>query len=500
MDWLAEHALALLFLTIYLMVLAHHAWKGQQQVKSLSDYLVAGRQLGGWVVALSFYATFMSTNTFIGAAGKSWDVGLVWCVGIFIYVGLCLVSWFVVAPRFIPLTRHYDSLTVADFLGHHYRSTMLRRVAAVIIVIASVIYLVAIYQGSALALKSFLGLSYERCVLLVFIVVTGYTLAGGFKSVVLTDALQGSLMVVGAVGMLIALLIKGNGLGLMLEQLQTRDAGLVSWQGNLPLVNVLGLALAVGIKYVVEPRQLSRFYGLKNKQALRTAAWVAPLLIAITYVSLLPLGALAHAVIPENAFSAVETDQVSDNVIPYLLETTKIFGPFLSTLFLLVLISAAMSSIDSVLLVGASAIDHDLLSGRYRQNSVESSYRAVQRTRIWVVVISLVTMLIALSSWQEGIVNLTSLSGALYGACFLPALVVGLFWRRATAVASLISCGAGACTVIGWYVAKRLEFTKLHEVYAGLAVGLGTFVLLGLLRVGRPREGACESSEALKSN
>jgi len=84
MDWLAEHWMAVLFLSVYLLVLAHHAWKGQQQVKSLSDYLVAGRQLGGWVVALSFYATFMSTNTFIGAAGKSWQVGLIWCLGIFV--------------------------------------------------------------------------------------------------------------------------------------------------------------------------------------------------------------------------------------------------------------------------------------------------------------------------------------------------------------------------------------------------------------------------------
>ena len=72
MQWWNDHRLAVIFLAGYLVLLAHHAWKGQRHVKSLSDYLVAGRQLGGWVVALSFYATFMSTNTFIGASGKSW--------------------------------------------------------------------------------------------------------------------------------------------------------------------------------------------------------------------------------------------------------------------------------------------------------------------------------------------------------------------------------------------------------------------------------------------
>jgi len=495
MDWLAEHWMALLFLSLYLLVLAHHAWKGQQQVKSLSDYLVAGRQLGGWVVALSFYATFMSTNTFIGAAGKSWQVGLVWCLGIFVYVGLCGISWFVVAPRFVPLTRQYDSLTVADFLGHHYQSTSLRRSAALIILVASIIYLVAIYQGSALALATFLDLDYQLCVLLVFLVVTGYTLAGGFQSVVLTDALQGSLMVIGAVGMFIALLNKGGGLGAMLEQVQQQDPALVSWQGNLPLLAVLGYALAVGIKYVVEPRQLSRFYGLKNKQALRTAAWVAPLLITITYISLLPVGTLARAVVPVEAIGPGETDLV----VPYLLGTTKIFGPLVSTLFLLVLISAAMSSIDSVLLVAASAVDHDLLSAASAEDRETRLQGAVRRTRIWVVLISAVTMLISISPLQKDIVTLTSLSGSLYGACFLPALVVGMFWKRATAAASLVSCGAGAITVIGWYSAKRWGYTELHEVYVGLAVGLGTFILLSWLGVGQPRV-ASTSNDNLQSD
>jgi sodium/proline symporter len=107
---------------------------------------------------------------------------------------------------------------------------------------------------------------------------------------------------------------------------------------------------------------------------------------------------------------------------------------------------------------------------------------------VWVVIISVVTMLISISPLQKDIVTLTSLSGSLYGACFLPALVVGLFWKRATAVASLVSCSVGSVTVIGWYLAKRWKYTDLHEIYVGLAVGLGTFLLLGWLNVGQSRK------------
>ena len=474
MQWISEHSLTLGFIAVYLVLLAYHAWHGSRRVHSLSDYLVAGRNLGGWLVALSFYATFMSTNTFIGAAGKSYDVGMVWCIGIVVYVGLCCVAWFLVAPRFVPLTREYGSLTVADFLGYRYGSLLLRRVAAVIIVFASIVYLVAIYKGSALALTGMLDLPYELAVVIILLVVTAYTLAGGFQSVVLTDAVQGTLMVLGAVGMAVALLIRGGGLGSMLEAIEARDPALLSWSGNMPVLTILGLSLAVGLKYVVEPRQLSRFYGLRNKSALRQASIIAPLLILVTYVCLLPAGALAHAVLPE----AISD---SDEVIPALLARAQLFGPVLSSLFLLVLLSAAMSSLDSVLLVAASAIDHDLVA----PHRPDEDPRGVRWTRAWVVVVSVASALVAVSPFASDIMSLTSLSGSVYGACFLPALVVGLFLQRISATAALASAITGLVTVVGWFIARKTGHVELHEVYVGLLVGLGVYLLCAFLG---PRE------------
>ena len=470
MEWISEHGLTLTLITAYLLLLVYHAWRGQRKVSTLSDYLVAGRNLGGWLVALSFYATFMSTNTFIGAAGKSYDVGLVWCIGIVVYGGLCIVSWFVVAPRFVPLTREYGSLTVADFLGYRYESLLMRRVAAAIIVVASIIYLVAIYKGSALALTGVLSMEYELAVAAIFVVVTAYTLAGGFQSVVLTDAVQGTLMVVGAVGMAVALLYRGGGLGPMLDAMRAEDPALVSWSGNMPILTILGLSLAVGIKFVVEPRQLSRFYGLRNRKALRQAAWIAPLLIIGTYACLLPAGALAHAVLPSGISD-------SDEVIPALLGRAQLFGPLLSSIFLLVLLSAAMSSLDSVLLVAASAIDHDLIAPHRSDGDPDG----VRGTRGWVVVVSLVSAGVAASPFASGIMELTSLSGSLYGACFLPALVVGLFLRRARVRAALWSSICGLVTVVAWFIAKKQGYVSLHEVYVGLVVGMGVYLLVVML-------------------
>ena len=477
MSWLAEHWVQLVFILVYLAIIARHGWIGARHSKTIEDYLVAGRGLGGWVIALSFYATFMSTNTFLGAAGKSWDVGLVWCIGGLVLSGFCCVSWFVVAPRFVPLTKEYNSLTVADFLGHHYNSPALRRWAAAVVFLASVLYLVAIFRGSALTLQSVLSLpaeisgvsSYVWAVAVVFIVVTSYTLLGGFESVVLTDALQGVLMIGGAVGIAAAVQHHGGGLNSILQNLRSQDPAFVSWHGKMSLLTILGLNLSVAIKYIVEPRQLSRFYGLKDKSAQRVASMVAPTLVIVTYLCLLPIGAFAHALIPADAIKS------SDEVIPYLLGTTHLFGPVLSSIFLLVLLSAAMSSIDSVLLVAASTIDRDLIQRPGETKSIKSA-------RVWVVIVSLISSFVAISPLNKDIVEMTAFSGSLYGACFFPALVVGLFWRGASARAAIVSLVLGAVATITWFVAKRYGLTSLHEVYVGMSVSLLAYIGIAMSR------------------
>ena len=198
---------------------------------------------------------------------------------------------------------------------------------------------------------------------------------------------------------------------------------------------------------------------------------LAPLLIVITYLCVLPIGAFAHVLIPADAVPD------SDHVVPYLLGSIQIFGPVLSSLFLLVLISAAMSSLDSVLLVAASSVSRDLFIIK------DDDPRALPRTRWWVFALSLTGMLLALNPWGD-IVEITAFSGSLYAACFLPSLVVGLFWKGGTAKGALLSVAIGSAAVVGWYCAKKSGWTSWHEVYVGLGVALVAYFLVSLVSNG----------------
>jgi SSS family transporter len=460
----------------YLAMLAHHCWASKKRTHSVADYLIASRGLGGWVVGLSFYATYVSTNSFVGHAGKSWDVGLIWYVKGVVIIAACYFAWYVVAPRFFTMAREYDSLTLAEFLGRRYESPALRRISALVIFVASGLYLVAVYKASALALQQFLGLEYRLAAAAICVVVTAYTLAGGFRSVVLTDAVQGLLMAFGSVALFIAVVVEGGGLTAILETVRHQDPNLVSWQGNMPLGAILGLSIAGAMKLLVDPKQLSRIDGLKDQGALRVARIVSPLLILITYLCLLPLGTFAHALIPAGNIAD------SDHVMPYLLGTVEVLGPVLSSFFLLVLLSAAMSSLDSVLLVAASSMSRDVVT------TDDQDQGAIRRTRLWVVVLSLVSMLVALNPFAD-IVQITAFSGSLYAACFLPTLVVGLYWKRGTPTGAVACVVAGSVVVIAWYLARYAGWTSWHEVYVGTSVAFLVYFGVSLLTSKRTSQG-----------
>ena len=488
MAWGQEHRLQLSFLGCYLAMLAYHAWRGKRQSRNLDDYLVGGRGMGGVITALSFYATFVSSVTFIGHAGRSYTRGPAWwltCVTVFTL--MVLISWFLVAPPLAAQARRYQALTIPEFLGHRYQSRGLRRLAGLVVILASLAYMVAVFDGAARSLDGLLQIqSSWLTMVVIFLVVTGYTLSGGYHSVVATDAVQGMILFVGAVALPVAMVVRQGGLANLVTEVRRVSPTALDWSNEMPLITMAGLALGVGLKFIVEPRQLSRFYGLSSEHQLRRGRWLAPGLVFLTYLFMLPVGLLAHAFAAPAVFSTGGRIQ-TDRVVPYLLSSeVDVLGPVLGAFFLTALAAAAMSSLDSVLLVAASSVDHDVISPG------ATTAGAMRRTRCWVLVLSAVAASLALLRLR-GIVEMSSFSGAIYASCFLPALVVGLFWKRGTRSGALASLGIGLPLTVGWFYAKQLpalaSLASLHEVFLGTGVSLLVYWLVSLLTAPTSRVG-----------
>lgn len=483
MQWLADHAVQLAFLFGYLALIAHHAWQGNRKAKSLSDYLVGGRSIGGVVIALSYYATFVSSVTFVGHAGRSYTLGPSWWLTcIVVFCGVSAISWFVVAPRFVTQAKAYESLTIPDFLGARYDSMLIRRLAGVVVVGASLAYMAAVFNGAAEALGSLLHLPPEFVYVLIFFVVTGYTLAGGFHSVVSTDAVQGLILFTAAMVLPVSMVWQMGGITPLLSTVRANNPEALTFATGQPLFQMIGLALGVGMKILVEPRQLSRFYGLASMDELKKGRWIAPSLLICTYASLLPVGFLAWAFVKPEQLHDPNGKVITDQLVPFLLSEVNLIGLFAGAFFLTGLVAAAMSSLDSVLLVAASSTDHDVVApGR-------DPHVAVRFTRIWVVILSSLAVLLSYFV-DRGIVEMSSFSGSMYAACFLPTLVGGIFWKRGTAPAALVSLVVGFFITAIWFIWKKVlfggEYAWLHEMYVGLATTLPLYVVISLATSGQ---------------
>ncbi len=440
LDNLRAYWVVHLLLLGYTILLARHAWTGNRQTQGVADYFVGGRAMGPTVIGLSFFATYSSTNSFVGFSGRAYDWGVTWFILVPFVVGMSLFAWVVVAPRLRSFTESLGSLTIPDFIGFRFGSPAARILAALIVIFASFFYLTAVFKGIGNLLEVFLEIPYKTAIIIVFFIVMTYTVMGGFISVVKTDAVQGVVMIVAGVLLFQGTVSAAGGLGSVAELARdATTAPLLQWGGGVSVSLALGVAFAGTVKFAVEPRQLSRFYALESRAAVRRSLWVSTLAFLLVYSLLIPVGLYARTLIPGGLAD-------TDLVVPHLLTTDGVFPSGVSAFLLLAMVAAAMSSLDSVLLVMASTAQRDIV-GMVRKGTTERSNLAA--TRIYVALFALVTAIIALKP-PAGIVSLTALSGAVFGACFGPTLLLGLYWRKGNGTAAIASFLTGLAVLALW--------------------------------------------------
>ena len=477
LDNLRTYWIVHLLLLSYTAVLAHHAWSGNRSTRGVTDYFVGGRSLGPVAIGLSFFATYSSTNSFVGFSGQAYDWGITWFLLIPFVIGMSLLAWVAVAPRLRTFTESLGSLTIPDFIGFRFGSPAARVVAAAIVLFASFFYMTAVFKGIGNLLEVFLDIPYRFAIFIVFFIVMIYTVVGGFISVVKTDAVQGVVMILAGVLLFRGTVAAAGGLGsvgVLAEDPVTEP--LLRWGGGVAVPLALGVVFAGTVKFVVEPRQLSRFYALESRAAARKGVWVSTAAFLLVYTLLIPVGLYARNLMPGGLPDA-------DLVVPHLLTMPEVFSAGTGAFLLLAMVAAAMSSLDSVLLVMASTTQRDLV-GMVREPASERA--TLRATRVYVALFALITAVIALNP-PDGIVGLTAFSGAVYGACFAPTLLLGLYWRRGNGRAALASFITGLLVLVLW---NRFPWTGgIHQIFPGMAL---SFLVYWVVARWTPSYGSAE--------
>ena len=482
--------LKILVSLLYLGILILFAARARRKTRDIEDYYAGGRNMATVLVGLSFFATFVSTNSFVGHSAKSYVYGVSWLLVGAVLVLLSVLSWLVIAPRFNQKAGELGSVVPSDLFRLHFGSPAAGAVAGGVILFDSLFFLAAVFLGASESMGALLGIPFAYALAIVFVVQVVYTVVGGYLADVWSDSLQAVILLAGAVVIPLALIGHAGGWASTWTQLQQvdearTDYSLLRVTAAAPLLMILGIGLSGGLKLVADPRQLSRFYALRGAGSARQGAWLIGARVAVTYVFLLPLGLLARtAGVPS------EVGARTDAIVPGLLGDAQILGPIAGTVILTALLAAAMSTIDSVLLVAAGALQRDVLpltTGRERKDTVAAARRIVILCALLSVVLAALARTYPTVGF--GIVELTVFAGALYAAAFLPGLLGILYWPGSTAGGVIAGMLAGLVATAVWRFAVMQAVpavTDVPEVFVGILFGTAVFVL-GSLRTRAPR-------------
>ncbi len=473
---------------VYIGILILFAIRARRRTQDIEDYYVGGRSVPTLLVVLSFYATFVSTNSFVGHSAKSYDFGLSWMIVGLILVLLTLLSWLFIAPRFRERAEALKSIVPSDFFGRHFRSTRVGAIAAAIILFDSVFFLGAVFLGASESMGALLGIPFGYALTIVFVVQLTYTSVGGYLADVWSDSFQATILFAGAIAIPIALIATAGGWDPVMTKLQAVEAARTGGGGfsllrittAAPLLFIVGVGLSGGLKLVADPRQLSRFYALRQPSSARRGVLLIVVIVAVTYLFLLPIGLLARVydVPPEIAGR-------TDAIVPWLLSDVQILGPTLGAIVLTALLAAAMSTIDSVLLVAGAALQRDILPLLGRKSASDNVTYARKIVIVYAILpLGLAALARVHTGMDLGIVELTVFAGALYAGAFLPGLMGILYWKRASATGAILGMVLGVVSTAVWRFVLAPASPNLEtfpEVFVGLACGGLAFVVGSIL-------------------
>jgi len=473
----------LIVLAIYVGILFFIGIMASRRIKGMSDYYVGGKNMGFWAVAFSARATGESGWLLIGLTGMGALAGLsaYWVVlgellGVF-------VSWFFMAKRFKKKSDAYESITIPDYLESHFKSSThtLRILAASVLSIFVVIYVSSQIDATGIAFESMLGINYYTGALMGFLIVLIYIFFGGFVATVWSDLFQGLLMFFGLVLLPIVVWFSMDHGQSIVTGLHAIDPALTYiWGGSddiwMNLFTILGFSM-IGLGFLGSPQVYVRFMSIKNEAEINKGRWVAIVFTLLTDAAAVTIGILARVLFTENGqdpeavFGVGATDVLSmmtENFLPYLLVA----------IYIAIVLSAIMSTIDSLLIIASSAITRDFYQKIFHPEIKDDQLTKLSRivTIIMAVIALAIAMTIALVSPERQVFWVIIFGWSGIAATFCPVIILSLFWKGYSEKGAIASMITGFISVILFkFVFQNME--SVGEYFVALDVLAPSFLI-----------------------
>lgn len=448
-------------------------YSNNEDNKFMDEYMTGGRDLGGFVLAMTLVTTYLSAGSFIGGPGTAYTEGLGW---VFLAMAQMPTGYFTLAvlgKKFAIISRKINAVTITDFLRERYKSDIVVIITSISIVVFFIAAMAAQWVGAARLLQGSVGLDYNISLTAFGITVIVHTVIGGFRAVTLSDTIQGIIMTIATILIFIATVIVGGGIENIVQNMALINHGMITpfgvTEGKMTIIWVTSFWILVGFAVVGIPSVSQRAMSYKDTKSLHQGIKYGTVVSMILLLGMHLVGAFGSTLV-----TGIES---GDLVVPTL--TTKLFPSIVAGILLAGPLASIMSTVDSQLLVASGSIVNDIIVN-YIKPSLKENSRKIGKISIMATALIGIAIYIVAINPPDLIVWLNLYANAGIIATFLWPIILGLYWKRANdkgAIASIIS-GIGSYILFSYIWPRPFG---MHTIVLPLLISLVLFTIVSKL-------------------
>ncbi len=437
------------FLLIFFGIMIAVGLYSRKHATNVNDFVLGGRSVGPWLTAFAYGTSYFSAVIFVGYAGQfgyKYGLSATW-IGIGNAIIGSLLAWVILGRRTRVMTKHLSAATMPDFFGKRYDSNALRIGASAIAFIFLIPYTASVYNGLSRLFGMAFDIPYSVCVIVMAALTGVYVVLGGYMATAINDFIQGIIMLFGIVAVIVAVLNGQGGFYEAVKQLAEIESDVPLTMGQKgvfasffgpDLPNLIGVVILTSLGTWGLPQMVHKFYAIKDEKSIRSGTIISTFFAIIVAGGCYYLGGFAR-LFDTPAIYKEDGSIIYDAIVPSMLSTLP---DILVGIVIVLVLSASMSTLSSLVLTSSSTLTLDLLKDNVIKDMDEK--KQLLCMRIMLVFFIVISVVIALDP-PTFIAQLMGISwGALAGA-FLAPFMYGLYWKGVTKAAVWASfvCGVG---------------------------------------------------------
>ena len=467
-------AIKIIMLIVFFSIMVGVGIYCRRHATDVNGFVLGGRSVGPWLTAFAYGTSYFSAVIFIGYAGQfGWKFGLAstWIGLGNAFIG-SLLAWVVLGRRTRIMTQHLKSKTMPEFFGARFDSNMLKIVASIIVFIFLIPYTASLYNGLSRLFGMAFNLDYTVCIIAMAVLTGIYVIAGGYMATAINDFIQGIIMLVGIVAVIASVLKTNGGFISAVEALarvsdesvSTMPGAFASFFGPDPF-GLLCVVILTSLGTWGLPQMVQKFYAIKNEEAIRKGTIISTIFAIIVAGGCYFLGGFGRL------YDIDVATMGYDAIIPAMIAQ---LAPILIAIVVILVLSASMSTLSSLVLASSSTLTLDLIKDNIVKKMDEK--KQVFIMRIFIVVFIAVSAIIAVVQYKSSVTFIAQLMGISWGAlagAFLAPFIYSLYWKGVTKSAVIVNFIFGSGIMIANMLAKSVFPTVLKS-----PINCGAFAML----------------------